>query len=223
MQHFKAFIFDMDGLLLDTERLALDAFLLTCQRLNLPDLQFVFYKIVGTNAQLAQSILKQGLTGLADVQQFSRIWDTEYNRLTHIQPIPLKLGVNELLEKINAIGAPMAVATSTQTASAENKLTQAGIFEYFEFVMGGDQVKNSKPAADMYLQAAEKLNRHADECLAFEDSANGVKSAIAAGMTVVQIPDLVKPDAELLALGPIVLNSLYEVLNYDFKKLEVRS
>ena len=88
----------------------------------------------------------------------------------------------------------------------------------FDTIIGGDQVKKSKPHPDIYLKAAEALEVRTNDCLALEDSENGVRSAVAAGMTVVQIPDLVKPSYDLLKLGHIVLNSMQEVLHFEFDK-----
>jgi beta-phosphoglucomutase-like phosphatase (HAD superfamily) len=110
----------------------------------------------------------------------------------------------------------MAVATSTRTKRATEKLGDAGLLDYFKIVIGGDQVEQGKPDPEIYLKAASALSSAPSRCLALEDSANGVKAAVAAGMTVVQIPDLVPPSDELLQLGHIVLSSLADVPKYDF-------
>lgn len=217
MHHFKAAIFDMDGLLLDSERLALEAFLYACNHLQLGDLSELFKRCIGTNSELGETILREGLKGITDFEQFGQIWDTEYKKLTETQPIRLMTGVKELLGHLEQLGIPMAVATSTKTERAKTKLKNSGIIDYFNFIVGGDQVEQSKPAPEIYLKAASEMALQPEDCLAFEDSANGVKSAVAAGMTVVQIPDLIRPDVELLKLGHIVLDSLDDVLEYDFK------
>jgi beta-phosphoglucomutase-like phosphatase (HAD superfamily) len=90
------------------------------------------------------------------------------------------------------------------------------LLDYFEIVIGGDQVERGKPDPDIYLKAASALSAAPSKCLALEDSTNGVKAAVAAGMTVVQIPDLVQPNEELLQLGHIVLSSLADVPKYNF-------
>lgn len=216
MQHFKAVIFDMDGLLLDSERLALQAFNITCEKFGLGDLSHVFKKCIGTNKESGCSILKEGLDGLADIQEFGTSWDTLYLDITSAKPVPVKEGVKELLEHIQSINIPMAVATSTKTERAKYKLTSSGLIEYFDIIIGGDQVPQSKPNPDIYLKAASTLTINPEDCLALEDSANGVKAAFAAGMTVVQIPDLVEPDEELLKLGHIILDSLLDVPSYDY-------
>lgn len=216
MNRFKAAIFDMDGLLLDSERLALVAFEKTCSQFELGDQSITFNKCIGTNAAMSESILKQSLEGLMDDQVFAKAWNKKYASLTTENPIPQKSGAKALLEHLKTIDVPIALATSTKTESAKTKLDRSDLLHYFDFVVGGDQVTNSKPAPEIYLKAASSLSIDPENCLAFEDSPNGVKSAIAAGMTVVQIPDLIQPDEALLKLGHIILDSLVDVLEYDF-------
>lgn len=216
MRNFKAVIFDMDGLLLDSERLALEAFQSTCSQFHLDDLSDVFKKCIGTNSQLCSAILKEGLKGLVDYQEFSSAWKGLFSEITTAKPVPLKEGVNYLLEHIRSIDIPMAVATSTKTELAKSNLSDSGLIEFFDIVIGGDQVTDSKPSPEIYIKAASALFVNPTECLALEDSSNGVKSAVAAGMTVVQIPDLVEPDEELLKMGHIVLDSLLDVPSYEY-------
>jgi len=216
VREFKAIIFDMDGLLLDSERLFFDTFLFACNSLGLNDLTDLFYSLLGRNKESGERILRDGLTGIADFDEFSRIWDAEYTRLSETKPIPLMPGVKEILSHLECIGIPMAVATSTNTESAQTHLKASGILGYFDFVIGGDQVEHSKPDPEIYLKAASAMSLCPESCLAFEDSANGVRSAVSSGMAVVQIPDLVTPDADLLKLGHIVLDNIADALKFDF-------
>jgi HAD superfamily hydrolase (TIGR01509 family) len=216
MRNFDAVIFDMDGLLLDTERLAFDAFHSACSLFNLGDLSNVYMKCIGTNSEMGKSILKDRLNGIANYEDFSLACGREYRKLIEGRPVPLKKGVDELLRHIENIGKPMAVATSTNYNSAKAELKNSGILHFFDHIVGGDQVKRSKPDPEIYLKISSALLTEPSKCLAFEDSKNGVKAAVAAGMTVVQIPDLVFPDDELLELGHIVLDSLADILEYEF-------
>ena len=207
----------MDGLLLDSEKLALDAFQATCSRFCLGDLTDVFKQCIGTNPELSNLILKNGLQGIMDYKEFGLEWDNTYTRLTLEKSVPLKKGAESLLEHFKFTSIPMAVATSTRTDRARAKLSDSGILHFFDMVIGGDQVSNSKPHPEIYMKAAYGLSTEPSKCLAFEDSPNGVKSAVAAGLTVIQIPDLVQPDEDLLKMGHIVLSSLADVRDYDFQ------
>lgn len=221
MKNFKAAIFDMDGLLLDSEQLALQAFEIGCEQFGLDDQTELFMRFVGTNAEKGNAEMKQALDGLIDVDNFIKTWRGIYADWIAKKPVPLKAGVKEVLTHLNLLNIPIAVATSTKTAAAKKKLKMAGIFDYFDVVIGGDQVSHSKPNPDIFLKAAATLSFEPSRCIAFEDSPNGVRSAVAAGMTVVQIPDMIKPDSALLSLGHSVFDTLSDVLTYDFLKQHI--
>jgi HAD superfamily hydrolase (TIGR01509 family) len=206
-----AVIFDMDGLLLDSERIALNVFNQTCAHFGLPEQFDLFKQMIGTNHQLGRQILTQGLQGQVDSVAFIAHCDALYQEATLSRPIPLRPGALELLQWLKQKGLPAAVATSSASAKANHKLTAAGIIDFFVTVTGGDQVKNSKPAPDIFLHAAHSIQANPQRCLALEDSDNGVRAAVAAGMKVIQVPDLVPPSADLLSLGHQVHTSLAQV------------
>lgn len=214
MRQFKAAIFDMDGLLLDSEKLALESFRQISTKHQLGNQDELFRRLLGTNHGAGQVLLRKGLDNDALYEQFSADWVVRYRELIDEKPVPVKKGVENLLKHCKKLGIPTAVATSTQTDLAISRLQASSILHFFVSVIGGDQVERSKPEPDIYQLAAEKLETPVSDCIAFEDSFNGVRAAISAGMTVVQIPDLVQPNEELLKLGPIVLTSLDEVINH---------
>ena len=214
MKQLQAALFDMDGLLLDSERIALESFHYVCQKHNLPKMEHVFIRCVGVNAKAGSSILKEELEGRTDYQTFDRDWNEDYRSRTIGKAVPLKTGVVELLEFLKSNQIPMAVATSTTTERAKQKFGRANIKDYFTIVIGGDQVERSKPDPDIYLRAASSVGVLPEKCIAFEDSPNGVRAAVAAGMEVIQVPDLVEPDAELRKLGHTVLKSLREARSH---------
>jgi len=213
---FQAVIFDMDGLLLDSERIALAAFLETCAYFSIGDQTELFLRCIGTNQALGEQVLKEGLRGKADHLNFGRIWDDKYIDRTSSNPIPLKVGAAELLLRLRLLNVPAAVATSTGTVTAIQNLQDTGILHNFNVVVGGDQVETSKPHPAIYLKVAGILGVEPQNCLALEDSEKGVQSAVSAGMTVIQIPDLVPPSLALSALGHIILGSLNDVVNWAF-------
>ena len=173
MKRFDAAIFDMDGLLLDSETIALAAFLETCRQFDLGDETETFMRCVGTNGALGERVLKEALEGKADHLEFGRVWDERYAAAISGKAVPLKHGVIELLEDLKAAGIRCAVATSTSSARAREKLRHAAILDNFEAVVGGDQVENSKPHPEIYLEAAAALGVPPEKCLALEDSENG--------------------------------------------------
>lgn len=113
------------------------------------------------------------------------------------RPFPAKAGAEALLANLSRVGIPCAVASSAEIAEVERRLLSSGLRGYFLAIAGGDEVRRGKPDPSVYLLAAQRLGCSPAECLAFEDSCNGIKAAQAAGMAVVAVPDLVAPDTEL--------------------------
>ena len=213
---FDAVIFDMDGLLIDTERLSLDAFCEACDRYSLGDQSAVFRRCIGVNKVAGELVIREGLGGMIDPLQFIETWNQMYLVRTVNTKIPLKLGAIELLDRLWTLNIPTGVATSSSTNSATKKLTNAGLCSYFKVLVGGEQVSQSKPYPDIYLKAASLLGVSPSKCLALEDSENGVRASVSAGMFTIQIPDLVEPSIELKALGHLIRSSLTEVKDHEF-------
>lgn len=203
----------MDGLLIDSERLALQAFQETCDIYEMGDQFNLYMELLGTNRATTRSVLAHSLDSRIRWQTFLHQWDERYDKLTS-PGVPLMSGVAEILDYLDARDIPMAVATSTNTDKACHKLDQAGILHRFATITGGDQVSNGKPAPDIYLSAAKSVNTLPSTCIALEDSANGIRAAVAAGMYAVQVPQLAPPDDALLALGHLVLDNLVEAIDH---------
>lgn len=208
-----ATIFDMDGLLIDSERIALRTFQQVCDQYELGDQFALYLRLLGTTDETSKITLQETLPERVQVDAFMGCWATRYVDQTRTA-VPLMNGVIELLDHLELIGMPRSVATSTRTDHAQGKLEQSGILHRFAHVTGGDQVSQGKPAPDIYLKAAHRLGAHPAQCLALEDSPNGVRAAVAAGMQVIQIPSLVQPDADLRAFGHTVLEDLHQVIDH---------
>ena len=125
--------------------------------------------------------------------------------------IPTKPGLFNLIDLIEQLGLPKAVATSTARPRARQKLTLTRLLDRFDFVVCGDEIANGKPAPDIYLAAADGLRVPPARCLVLEDSEAGIKAAHAAGMRPIMIPDLKQPSAETKRLAYRILPSLGEV------------
>ncbi|WP_260260404.1 HAD family hydrolase [Vibrio intestinalis] len=207
----KAAIFDMDGLLLDTERVCMRVFKQACQTVELPFYEDVYLTIIGRNAAGIEKIFRDAYGD--DLDRLHPEWRKNYDAIVRHQAIPLKEGVVELLTWLRANGIATAVATSTHRDLAETKLKLAGIDQYFDGLTCGDEVTHGKPDPEIYQLAAQRLGVEPSDCIAFEDSNNGVISAVAAQMTTYQIPDLVEPSEEVKALGHHIELSLLAVLN----------
>nr|WP_319556704.1 HAD family phosphatase [uncultured Vibrio sp.] len=208
--NYQAAIFDMDGLLLDTERVCMRVFQEACEVQKLPFYDEIYLSIIGRNAAGIEAIFRKAYGN--DLDRLHQEWRTRYNAVVKHQAIPVKEGVVELLEWLKEQSLPIAVATSTAKDVAKIKLELAGLSKYFDNLTTGCEVNNGKPDPEIYLLAANRLNVEPTKCLAFEDSNNGVRAAVAANMSTYQIPDLVEPCDEVRQFGHAIVPSLHDVL-----------
>ena len=211
MKGVHAVFFDMDGLLLDTEKIALTTFVEACRECYFePDLD-AYRQCIGTTHARVSEILINGHGKNFPFDEILKRWTAKYDVETQTKPAPLKNGAMSLLRHLDRAGIKRAVVTSTSQERACKKLACAGILKHFQFVLGGDQISKGKPDPEIYLVASHEIGEEPAACLALEDSDNGVRSAIAAGCRVIQIPDLIEPSMEIKAFGHKILYSLAEV------------
>jgi len=207
-----ALLFDLDGLLINTEVFSQRAFTDTTESHNLGDLSDFFLSLVGTNEQHHTIRLKEELGQLVDPVNFRKEWVDRFHAFLETEEIGLLPGVIEVLEFATQANIKCAVATSSTTKAAEKKIGDCGIRDYFQTITCGDQVEISKPHPEIYLKAGASVNADMAKSIGLEDSANGVKAATAAGLNVIQIPNLVPPSKELLELNHRVCDSMHDVL-----------
>ena len=204
----EAVLFDMDGLMLDSER-AINACMAQAARElghDVPDT--LWLRMIGGGEGLCRRLLADHIGDAAGVALLAHA-ETLYDAVADAG-IDHRPGVVALLEWLIAHGMPRAVATSTRRPLAMRKLAAAGLLPYFDAVCTSSDVQRPKPAPDVYLLAASTLGVAPACCLVLEDSPTGVRAALAAGMTPVQVPDLLAPDETTLALGHRIVASLDE-------------
>jgi HAD superfamily hydrolase (TIGR01509 family) len=203
-----AVIFDMDGLMIDSERVSIACWSQAAQELGLPFPEGFWLRMVGLGDRDCERLLLQRVTAEQVAALFARCHDL-YEARTQ-QGLPLRPGILEILQLLHDHGIARAVATSTRQPRASRKLAAAGLLPFFEVVVTSSDVAHPKPAPDIYLLAAQKLGKDPARCLALEDSPAGIRAAVGAGMTAIQVPDLVHPDEELRALGHRIVDSLLD-------------
>jgi HAD superfamily hydrolase (TIGR01509 family) len=206
-----AVIFDMDGLMLDTERLAPRAWVEAAASLSVEFDLALTQPMVGRNFRDCQAIIVDHYGPAYPTADLMRAWHVAYDAIVDREGIALKPGLLDLLDWLEARRIPKAVATSTRRDRAQAKLASTALLPRFVALVGGDEVARGKPEPDIFLAAAARLGEAAQHCLVLEDSEPGVRAALAAGMTPIMVPDMHVPSAALVALGPLILESLAEV------------
>lgn len=207
-------VFDMDGVLFDTERLCQDSWLAVAEENGLPGMKEIFPQCIGLNANDSRRIVMNAYGEDFDYEGFrgqASVWFWDY---IEKNGLPMKPGVRELLDWLKENGWTVGLASSTRRSSVLNHLEQAGIRDYFSTVITGDMVEHSKPQPDIYLMACRELDADPKEAYAIEDSPNGIRSAHAAGMTPLMVPDMIAPDEEMRRLSSCIFKDLFEVMEY---------
>ncbi len=208
---FDAIIWDMDGIIFDTERLSYVAWQEGAKSIGQEiDLE-LFQSLIGMNSRAIQTRLLDELGDKIDVEALTHAAGKSYDRLI-ANGAPLKTGAKACLKLIANSPLPQSLATSSSYRYAAKKLEFHGLLNLFNAVVTGDQVEHGKPHPEPYLLAARKLGIHPSRCLAFEDSVNGIRSAKEAGMTTVLIPDMCPHDAESLSRVDLQFDSLAKAL-----------
>ena len=206
-----AVIFDMDGLMLDTEPLAARAWSDAAKEVGVDFDLAVTRQLIGRNFPDCRRLIQAHHGDAYPVDELMRAWHRAYDAIVERDGIVLKPGLPELLAWLEEAGIPKAVATSTRRARALAKLALTDLLRRFAALVGGDEIACGKPAPDIFLEAAARLGVAPAACAVLEDSEPGVNAAFAAGMMTMMVPDLSPPSAALLARAPLVFASLVEV------------
>ena len=206
----RAVICDMDGLLLDTEAAHRDTMRETAAELGYELSDALFLRTVGVHRAGNRETLREGLGEDFPLEQFYEGSDARFHRLL-AAGAPLRPGLFALLDTLDRLGLQRAVVTSTASPWAQERLRAAGIFERFDVVVTLSDVSRPKPAPEPYLRAVALLGLAPGDCLALEDSHNGVRAAAAAGLRTIMVPDLLPPIEETDRLTIATMASLADV------------
>lgn len=210
----KSVVFDMDGVLFDTERVCMESWVNVAERRGMPGMREVFPSCIGRNAADDEKIIKDHYGEDFDYLGFRKETSEEFWRIIEEGGLPQKKGVKELLSFLAEDGWKIGLASSTKRSSILSHLESAGILKYFEFIIGGEEIEHSKPEPEIYLKACAGLGAKPSETLAIEDSYNGIRSASRAGMIPVMVPDMLPPTPEMEKLSCVILPDLMEVLSW---------
>lgn len=191
----KAVIFDMDGLMFDTERVFMKAWDYAGEKIGVGKAGYMVLKTLGVNASAVKEIWRKEF-GEYDEKTLNRYTQSFLTEYYEKNGVPVKKGLYNLLDYLKESGYKMAVASSTASCEVEKRLKMTGISDYFSAVIGGDMTAKSKPEPDIYLKACEIIGAMPQQSYALEDSKNGLLSAYRAGLKPIMIPDLWQSDEE---------------------------
>ena len=214
----RAVLFDMDGVIFDSERAVLAVWREIAGKMELSGIDGVFVQCVGVNKQRTREIFCEAYPDL-DFDEFDvrvrRLFLSRYDK----GRLPVKPGVREILAGLRERRIPLALASSTRTETVKRELEEAGFLGCFDTVIGGDLVTRSKPDPEIFLTAASRLGAEPADCFVIEDSFNGIRAASAGGFRPIMVPDMLPPDAEMEEKAELIAADLFEAWDYLQKKL----
>ena len=209
----KAVIFDMDGVILDSERALMEIWEEQARDYPMPGIREVYISVCGTTHETTGEIMRKAYGPQFPFEELdARVYALRDERYRN--GLPLKPGVRELLEGLREENIQIALATSTQGDRARAQLEAVGLLSYFDVIISGEMVRHSKPDPEIFLLAIGQLNVPADQAAIIEDSYNGIRAAAQTGAEVIMVPDLKQPDEEIRRLYDHNFPSLFEVLEY---------
>ena len=211
---YQAVVFDMDGVIFDTERLVIEFWKEVAKKHNIPNIEHTCIQCLGTNRVRTRDIFLENYGADFPFDPYraevTELFNTHYKGV----PLPTKPGIRELLSYLQEQDIKVGLASSTAQHLVRDEIGTAGLLPYFQTLVCGDMVEHSKPAPDIFLKACEILNADPTKSIAIEDSFNGIRSAHCAGMTPIMVPDQVQPTDEIRTLAFHVMPSLLDVLNW---------
>ena len=208
---YKAVIFDMDGVIFDSERCVIECWKVIADKHDVKGIEPVLMKCLGVTYEEGKKIFLKHYGADFPYDERKKERSDLYHKRYDNGRLPLKTGIRELLIYLKENGYKVGVASSTREAIVSKQLVDAALRKYFDNLTCGDMLERSKPEPDIYLMACEKLGVKPEEAIAIEDSYNGIKSAYRAGMFPIMVPDLAEPNEEMKTLAGTILGSLVEV------------
>lgn len=211
---YDAVVFDMDGVIFDSERAVMQCWKELAEKYQIPDIEQAVLSCTGTTMKRTREIMLETYGADFPYDTYAKESSVIYHSRYDGGRLPMKPGVVELLTFLKEEGKKIALASSTRRPTVVNQLKNAGILDFFDQVICGDMVERSKPAPDIFLKACEELGVKPECAYAIEDSYNGIRAAYAGKLHPIMVPDLLPETAEMRKKAEVVLPSLLEVISY---------
>lgn len=202
----KAFLFDMDGLIFDTERVFMEQLAVVMKENGYTLTREIYCETLGIGGQKLVAVMQSYYGEGYPFQEISRETVKRVNIVAETVGVEIKPQIPEVLAFLKERGIPCAVASSTRSDMVKMYLEKAGLWSYFQEIIGGEMVEKSKPEPDIFLLACQKLGEKPQNCVVLEDSENGVRAAAKAGCEVICVPDLKEPAPEVAELAAYLVH-----------------
>ena len=206
-----AVVFDMDGVIFDTEALCRRAWFACSGKYGIKDVDSLLIPCIGGNRNRMVEVFENALGKDFPTMEFLEDTRCMIRKYGEEEGIPVKKGARELLAWLKQQNAIVGLASSTSYETVVQQLKDAGLLDFFQAIVGGDQIAKSKPDPEIYHEASRKLGIHPADAYAVEDSYNGVRSASSAGMKTIMVPDLLPPTEDMETLTYRILPDLFLV------------
>ncbi len=207
----RAVVFDMDGLMFDSERYVQKSWDIAGEILGYGPLGHNIVNTLGTNRKNREIYFKKHYGQDFPFEKFLDTYRNAYWEMSKGNGVPAKEGLHELLEVLKKYHIKMGVATSSSGEHAFGNLKREGIEDYFQAVITGNMVEHGKPEPDIYIEACRQLHIRPEQAIALEDAVNGIKAAHQAGMMPVMIPDIVRNTSMIDGILFAVYDSLLDL------------
>lgn len=210
----KTIVFDMDGVLFDTENVGIRAWHQAAEELRIDNVENIINNCRGLNEEATKRYITNFYNGKLDADKCLKLFFKKHQEIIDESGVPLKTGVHELLSYLKENNYTIALASSTRKELVVNYLKEVNILEYFSVIVTGDMIEKGKPEPDIYLRACKEVDKEPKNCIAIEDSFNGIKSAYRANMNVIMVPDVVQPTEEISKMLYKKLDTLLDVKEF---------
>lgn len=214
----EAVVFDMDGVLFDTERLCMETWKEFAAEKGIENIETAMLGCIGLNRTDTKQFLAD-FYGPEFPYEELRVTVGARMQKKMEKEMPMLPGVVELLDYLVEKKVKIGLASSSRSEVIMSHIQRAGLEKYFEVIVGGDMIEHSKPLPDIYLIACEKLGVAPEKCYAIEDSINGIRSAYSAGMKAIMVPDMIAPTPEMEEKSTVILPSLHAVKKWFEEKI----
>lgn len=214
MKDYDAVVFDMDGVIFDSERAVINCWKIIADKYGIPDIEESCIKCTGTTEKKTREIMLDRYGDDFPYDEYKKETSRIYHEKYDDGRLPVKKGVKDILEYLKSYNKKIALASSTRRQVVVQELKDAGFLDYFDELVCGDMVSRSKPEPDIFLKACEVLGVDPTKSYAIEDSYNGIRAAYAGKLMPIMVPDILQADDEMKNLADVILPDLNSVIEY---------